>query len=489
MNADTKKDLKNISILALISLAIGIYLIVTTVVISKDGVTYIERSQTVLSDFDQLIKKNPPIGFDMLIVGFHSINSSLFKTSGVQSWILSAQICVLTCKILAMISLYFFGRCFFRRRHVFTSLLTLSLLPYPTQFGADVLRDWPHALFLFTSLLFLIKGIRQSSWIYMALAGLICGLGHIIRQECAQVVLFGLAIILWQLCRWFFKKAPFPRIHIFLFLLGGFFLVFIPYSQQRESMFSGKLKSLFSATQYCQPEEVDNAASIGHEAALKGPVTLLETICENFLYYFIVPVAIGLYLGFFRKKNGFDERKLLIGLFIGFNSVILVLLHSAWGYISRRHAMPLCILLSFYIPLGMDAIAILLTTKKKDRKRNLKKWSTVLVLIGIIICLPKSLRPLGKDKAVYLQAAQWIDEQTPTESRFLTFDVRIPFYANRRYWEPYEKKIQLSNEPDYLICVIKKDVLDVELPANYVLVETFQPPQRNKGIQIFKKVE
>ena len=50
-----KNDLINLLILVSVAVAIGIYLIVTTVMISKDGVFYIERAQQLTNTPNEII--------------------------------------------------------------------------------------------------------------------------------------------------------------------------------------------------------------------------------------------------------------------------------------------------------------------------------------------------------------------------------------------------------------------------------------------------
>lgn len=485
MDNNTTKDLKNLSILIAISLAIGIYLIATTVVISKDGIMYIERSKELPIHFNELVKAVPPIGFDLLIAAFQKLYSSAVKTPDIASQVIPAQICVLTCRLLAIVPIYFLGRHFFNRKHVFMSLLILSFLPYPTQFGVDVLRDWPHILFLFTALLFLVKGIRQSSWIHMTFAGLICGLGYIIRPECAQVVLYGIAIFTWQFYRCLFKKTAFRQKHLYFFLLAGFLLIFIPYSLKRQTALPNNLKTFFSANQYSGHAET-HYSNVG---IFDGSITLAGTISENLHYYFVVPVAIGFYLRFFRKKKALCNENLPAALFAGLNCLMLLMLQSHWGYISRRHALPLCILLIFYLPSGLHAMGQFITKRLATKRLNLKQWMTVLAAAGILICLPKLLRPIGQDKRSYLKAATWIKSHTETDSHFITFDGRIPFYAERQHWTLYNPKRKPAAEPDYWIDVAQSGVLETEIPAGYILAKAFMEIETDKEIRIYRRVK
>jgi hypothetical protein len=489
MDVYTKKDLTYIAILVLISLAIGVYLIATTVIISRDGVTYIECSQALSSDFDALIKDNLPIGYSLLVAGFHRVYSAVYNSAEPASWIISAQICTLTCKTLAMVAFYFFGRCFFPSKYVFTGLVILTFLPYPAEYGSDALRDWPHALFLFAALFFLQQGVRQSSGLYLGLAGLVCGLGQVIRPECAQVVLYGIIIFCFKLGRSFFKDQAFPQKHVYLLLAAGFLIIFIPYSLKREKLIPKRLKTLLTSSPLEHRDTDFDIASPSHANVLDAGIELAKTVMEYFHYYFVLPAAIGVYLRYFRKKKWHCEINLLIGLFIGFYCAALLVLHSTSGYISKRHVLPLCVVLSFYILPGAIAMGSFIITAFKGDSRHLKKVILILILGGMIACLPKLLRPIGADKRVYRQAANWIESHTAEGDRFMTFDARLPFYSNRKHWKPFNKKNRRDMTSDYLICLAKDGQLDMEISADYVLAKCLKVNQRGKEIKIYQRVD
>ncbi|GAH44509.1 unnamed protein product, partial [marine sediment metagenome] len=142
-----KRDLAYILILLAIALAIGTYLIVTTVLIAKDGVIYIERAEQFSSNPIGIIKAHPP-GYPFLIFVAHKCAALFADDSSVFTWIYSAQSVTLLCRLLAIIPLYFIGKLLVGPRRSFWGLLILIMLPYPAEFGSDVIREWPHILFL-----------------------------------------------------------------------------------------------------------------------------------------------------------------------------------------------------------------------------------------------------------------------------------------------------------------------------------------------------
>ena len=108
-----KRDFSHILILLTIALGIGIYLIFTTVQISKDGVVYIERAQAFSSNPIEMIKSNAyPFGYPFLIFVSHKIAMLFSDQSTVYTWLYSAQFVTLICRLIALILLYFIGKFF-----------------------------------------------------------------------------------------------------------------------------------------------------------------------------------------------------------------------------------------------------------------------------------------------------------------------------------------------------------------------------------------
>ena len=127
-----KQAIKHLTILTGIALVIGVYLIVTTVLISKDGVFYIERAQQLASDPVRIIQAHPP-GYPFLILAAHKVISFFTHDNSNQAWIHSSQYITLLCRLLALIPLYFMGKLLVGSKNSFWALLILIFLPYPTE--------------------------------------------------------------------------------------------------------------------------------------------------------------------------------------------------------------------------------------------------------------------------------------------------------------------------------------------------------------------
>lgn len=97
-------------VLASITLAIGIYIIATTVLITQDGTLHIRLAQNFPQNPIGMIKHNPPFGYPFLIFLTHKVITSFSQDGSIYSWIYSAQSVSLLCRLLSLIPLYFIGK-------------------------------------------------------------------------------------------------------------------------------------------------------------------------------------------------------------------------------------------------------------------------------------------------------------------------------------------------------------------------------------------
>ena len=444
-NRSTKKqDVVHLAILLAIALCIGVYLIATTVLIADDGVFYIKMAQIFSNDFVSITKTYLP-GYPFLIFLMHKIAAVFSESGSVYTWIYSAQVVSLLSRVLSLVPLYFIGRILVGPRRSFWGLLILIALPYPAQLGSDVVRDWPHILFLSTGLLFLIYGSKFKKWWMFTLAGLIAGLGYTIRAECIQLVIYG---ILWLLSGLFLKKlniAKLKTIYLTAALLIGFAIPAVPYMKATEQVLPPKVKGIISCTTPWQYGSIEkNTCGIVSYNASGIPVNILEAfvklsqrISENLMHFFVLPLVIGFYYHFRNLRKIFLTERFFIFAVVILYFAIMVLLYINHGYISRRHCMPLIVFTAFYIPVGIQIIARWLTgwiskdslTRNRDRHRCF----FIIMAVGLIICSIKFARtiPLRWEKQGYLDAAEWLRKNTEPEDIIAGNEARIGFYAQR----------------------------------------------------------
>ena len=105
------KDLTYIPILLTLAFCVGIYLIITTVFIARDGRTFIEYAQNLLSNpKSTMLSGDQHPGYPFLILAGHQIAKIVSDGASLFSWIYSAQAVALTSRLLALIAIYLIGK-------------------------------------------------------------------------------------------------------------------------------------------------------------------------------------------------------------------------------------------------------------------------------------------------------------------------------------------------------------------------------------------
>jgi 4-amino-4-deoxy-L-arabinose transferase-like glycosyltransferase len=449
----------HIAILLAVALAIGIYIITTTVMIAQDGVAYITLAQDFTQNPSTVIRHARPFGYPLLIFIAAKITACFSDSQSIYTWVYSAQTLTLLCRILSLIPLYLIGRLLIGSRRTFWAILILILLPYPAEFGSDVLRDWPHIFFLASALAFLIYGARNGKWYMFAFAGLFAGLGHTIRFECAQILIY---CLLWLVITLFTPNSKTPRLKavcLTLILLTAFAIPAVPFMIARGRILAPKLDRLVTADSQNQsfaPKHrpvADNTtlytASYSNIPAniLRAVCSIAQQISENLMYFFTLPLAIGLFAHFRKpRKILHDDRFFIIALMLLY-ALMMSLLYINHGYISRRHCMPLIVFTCFYIPVGLNLMARWLSTRTPaNNSRSLQsrhQYFFILILIGFSLCFAKFTRilPLRWEKQGCLNAALWLNKNTQPSDIVASsgFEPRIEFYCQRPILttEPY----------------------------------------------------
>lgn len=461
---ERRGDLVNLLILISIASTVGTYLIATTVLIAKDGVFYIELAQKISSDPLGVIK-GFPFGYPFLIFISHKFTTLFNNIPSTYMWIFSAQAITLLCRVLSFVALYFVGKILVGRRNSFLALLILCFLPYPAEFGSDVLREWPHVLFLAISFLFLLLGAKHNKWWMFAIVGFSAGFGQTIRPECGQVIIYG---VLWLVISLLRGKSSIGKRKIalsLLVLLVSFASITVPSMKIRGRILPAQLEDLITSnipSVEKTPQIIPtNSTSLYTCKSLSGNVLeagneLMTNLMESLMYFFFPCLLFGLYF-FFRQKHH-DIEKFFISSFISFNVLLLILLFYNRGYMSRRHCLPLIVFTIFYIPSGLKILSNWLGIRFSKAEQKIEAssvWFWILLSIGIIICLPKLFRPIRFEKQIFRTSSRWIKENTMKEDVIGVADKRIAFYADRAISELHGGNIPADAE--YIVKIFKKN--------------------------------
>lgn len=487
-----KQDFLHIAILAAIALVIGVYLIATTILINKDGVVYIEQAQKFSNEPSLGVRGAYPLGYPFLIYTAHRIAALISNSASVEMWIYSAQSVSLLCRLLSLIPLYFIGKLLVGTRNSYLALLILIFLPYPAEYGSEIVREWPHLFFLATAFLFLLLGTANRNWRMFAVAGLFSGIGYTIRPECGQIVLYGM---LWLLVGLFIPRPDINRlkaISLTVILIIGFLIPAVPYSIIRGEVLPPKLKAVANSDKNLQSERIEKPtymASVMPKDILMAVRKLTERIGENLMYFFMPPLIVGFYYHFRKLKELLADCRLFISALVILYVTMMLLLHINFGYISRRHFMPMIVFTVFYIPAGLliiaDWISGINIKGNEDKQKNTQKWFFILLTTGMLICLVKLSGLTSAERKGYREAAKWLKENTAPADIIAVPDPRISFYAERK--GVVNGGNYFTDDIKYAVITIKEDKIDLNEKIAFCDINIVKHPEKCVAKELFLK--
>jgi len=189
-----KSDGFRLGVLVGLCLTLGTYLILTTPLISGDGIAWVDLAR---GGSLATVHRLPP-GYPLLLRVAHELAGSVTGDDFVLSWIHTSQAATLLCRALALIPLYLLGRRLLGGARAFWAVLILILLPYPGRYGSDVSPQWPYLLFLGLGFYLLYWGLNSGRWWVLGLVGLDAAIGCLIHPLCGQLIVYGLVGLMLQ---------------------------------------------------------------------------------------------------------------------------------------------------------------------------------------------------------------------------------------------------------------------------------------------------
>jgi len=481
-----RQDIVHLSILLAVGLAIGIYLICTAVVIAKDGVTFIEYARNLqTAPTETMIEEAQHPGYPFLILTAHRIVEIVHNGSSLWTWLYSAQGAALTFRLLGIAAIYGLGRVLVGPGQSFLATLIFVFLPGPAEYGSDALSDWPALFFLITGLLLSIRGAAARKWWLFGLAGVSAGAGYLIRPECAQLIVYA---FLWLALQLFRPKHIMTRPRLLLALaalLVGFCVLATPYMRLKGAVFpkkgiGGSVSNVHAGGCQSDPQTTSNAiyahfagrslyvADIASLGVVEGAIKLFGNIGDTMMWFFVPPMFIGLW-DFLKRRAWLEPKQFFVIVPIILNVALMLWLHAKYGYMSNRHTLPLVVFCVLYVPLGLQISASWLCGRTgpiirqcgpcrlggrtPDSCKNF--LFSLLLVMGICVCIPKLLRPLlHHDKQSLRKTALWLAENTGQADVIAVPDFRISFYSGRK--AVLFDGVTIPQEARYVVDVLKE---------------------------------
>jgi hypothetical protein len=188
---------------------------------------------------------------------------------------------------------------------------------------------------------------------------------------------------------------------------------------------------------------------------------LFDGFTESLMVFFLVPWGLGLY-----HRTRYEAERLERVLMTAVIVVNVGLIFARYVWVAptmeRRYCLPLIALTIFYVPVGLERIALWLSRRAAtaDKSQELlskhnSTWFHILAIIGIGICLPKLLTPLYVEKESYRKTIQWLRDNTRPEDVTAVPDSRLTFYAQRPGLL-YRNEVD-PRRADYIVRILDKD--------------------------------
>jgi hypothetical protein len=491
------KNIINVSILLTVALCIGVYLIFTTVLIAKDGVTFIKYAmQLEVAPVKTMIMEYQHPGYPWLILTAHRMTAFLRENTSLSSWIYCGQGITLIFRLLAITVLYFTGRRLVGARMGFWGTLILLLLPAPAEYGSDVLSDWPHLFFLAAGMFLLLQGAAGPRRRLFGLAGLFAGAGYLIRPECSLLVVSGSLWLGLQLLQPKSTMSKDKAASALVLLLMGFLAIAVPYMILKGALFPKKNVGQFVQSSQSQEEEVEsNQIAPGSPfiplVAAKALGKLAGNVGETLMWFFVPALFVGMYT-WFKTRTWREPAGFFMAAFVVLNIPIMIWLYCKYDYMSDRHTLPMLLFPILYVPVGLRQSAIWLRERFFAQAgffaatRNERFWFLVLAATGVLIGVPKLLEPIRSEKQGCRAAANWLKANTDVAARIAVPDKRISFYAERAEFVYEGECVPQKGEYCVKIFQNQKDQLTFTKPSGKVEYEYVDKTKRGMNVVIYR---
>ncbi len=138
-----------------------------------------------------------------------------------------------------------------------------------------------------------------------------------------------------------------------------------------------------------------------------------------------VLVGLGLWVA---GEKGWRRRDLFIAAVLVAYGIVLVGLLFNYGYLSRRHVLPLLPLLLGYAGMGVGRLAELVPRVGRERV------FAALAIAVLLIAAPKTLHDHREDVLAQRLAAEWLREQDLAPGRVASNKRRAGYYAERKWF-------------------------------------------------------
>ncbi len=485
-----------------VALAVRTFASFRVSVIHNDGPTFLEiANQIAAGDWSAALTHPYHPFYPFLIALARNLTGD---------WESAAITCSVVGGAIAVLALYLFLRDAFDARVAWVAGLIFAVTPYAVRFSSDVESEGVYLAFFLLAVVSLYRSLTDKGRGYALAAGVLAGFAYLVRPEGMGVVIVGAGLAGAQVIRQ--RRSLRAWVGWMLASCGGFALVAGPYLVMIQSIggplrLSGKKSFLrlaglterepmgfldFASGLVAYLVEHRLAAALGVLALLgltgllmywrrrpnqiaglgrrfdrahgrwivasvvvallawgAGPVAG-EDFARVVISSLRPEVAIILVIGLMVDRRRLaDDRGIFIAALVGAYLLVLLGLVSNYGYLSRRHVVPITPLVLGYAALGLLALADrlpeVLARVTRGRLRLSKSAALAIsVSLLVVIALPKTFDDHRRDDRAQRQAAEWLRENHGAAGRLAASKSRVAYYAERE-WSPLYDGVRLRS--------------------------------------------
>ncbi len=378
--------------------------------------------------------------------------------------------------------LWWLLRPLFGARVAITAAALLVAHPYAVRGSADVLSDMVYLALFLLALAGMQRSVTRGEAGSAFAAGTATGLAYLTRPEGVGILIVGAVLLAGDV--WQGRRRAGRALLVGASLCGGFALLALPYMRIIHVL-SGELqltrkKSLAVLLGLEQVEPIALGAGLGvvllgvgavwvmiaRRGGAVAPAALRDWRPGLAMVAGLVAIAIGLawlaspsaLVRFAALFASTIRPELLVLLVVGvvvsarsgaapsgrafffittaslYGAVTFGLLTTA-GYLSRRHLLPVAVVLLGYAAVGLLALAEQVARRLGGAARSHVRVAVALVLACIAIALPKTLRDHRDEGVAARLAAEWVRDAATPGDRIATERNRTAWYSGL-VWVP-----------------------------------------------------
>jgi hypothetical protein len=341
--------------------------------------------------------------------------------------------------VLLVLPLFGLARCFFSLRTSWLACLFFLILPSVVQTTSDTLTESWYLLFALGSLWAMVHGVRSQRSSWFVLAGLLAGAGYLVRVE---ALILPASYVVWMFVRRWQTGQVLPSGASLrnLGLLGVcFVLPALPYmvtigklSNRPAVQTMAHIDSLpiaepmhLLATQRLQDGVNGLRIDKVHWADATSLVAITHLRAGNYLLWPLA--AVGCYLMWRTLRH--DAGYLLLASLLVLHTAMLMRLALTAGYTSERHTLLAIVLVAQAAAVGFVGLKQWLKQHWHSQRRTVQALSSLVLLAGVCLSLPKAMQPLHHSQEGHRQAGLWLAQHLQTGDELVDPYTWASFYA------------------------------------------------------------